>query len=48
MKLFKRLKSRIDNYLFDSSVDARERSFMVFSVSEIAALAVALIVGIIL
>ncbi|MCR5507811.1 MAG: DegV family EDD domain-containing protein [Lachnospiraceae bacterium] len=43
-----RIKKRIYDYLYDSSIDPKERAFVVFSVSELAALFLTLVIGIFL
>ena len=48
MKYLKRLSDRINRYLFDSSIYVKDRTFVLFSACIIAALALAMLVGIIL
>ena len=48
MRSYYKLKKKAYGYFFDSSIDAKDRSFVVFSFSEIMALFASLIIGIFL
>ena len=46
MKLFGKLTKKLDAYLYDSSINTKDRTFVLFSICEIAALIAGMIVGI--
>ncbi len=46
MNAIRKLRKRFSDYLFDQSVNIKDRTFILFSVCELAALLVSTIVGI--
>ena len=45
MKFFRKLKTKTENFLFDSSIYVKDRTFVLFSVSQLAALIAGMLIG---